>query len=142
MRDTLLGFNHPDGLRFGPTEEPDELVAELALYDLEYRGVFLWFAPIKAYDIYRMRVRVVASEKQILLQDERETYLKSWTSWRHEHFKGVYKAAKEIDKAWGRRKDGSLGTLYDFTFDSEKLKDPVRQLIATAGWTLDEAQFT
>ena len=141
MFEALQRFDHPEGLRFVPTDVPNELVAEHPLYDIEYRGVFLWFIPIKSYDIYRMRVRVEEAGKTVLLQDERETYLKSWTNFRHEFFKGVYKFAKETDKVWGRRKDGSLGQLYSFTFDVQELKEPVRQLIASAGWTLDEKKF-
>lgn len=64
------------------------------------RGVFLWFVPIKSYDVYRMRARILPSEKKVLLQDERETYLKSWTRLRHEFFKGVYELACEKDKLW------------------------------------------
>lgn len=141
MRETLLRFEHPEGLRFEATDQPDELLAELRLYDIEYRGMFLWFVPMKTYDIYRMRARIDPSQKRILLQDERETYLKSWTRLRHEFMKGVYKFARESDKLWGRRKDGSLGELYSYSFDSEKLKEPIRALVAQAGWTLEERKF-
>ncbi len=90
--------------------------------------------------LFRMRVRVDAARKKVLLQDERETYLKSWKNLRHEFFKGVYKFARENDRLWGRRQDGSLGELYSFSFDSERLKEPIRQLIAQGGWALDETK--
>jgi len=89
VRDALIRFEHPGRASVRLTDEPNELVAELFLYDVKYRGPFLLARAIESYDVYRLRVRVDASRKTVLVQDERETYLKSWTRLRHDFFKGV-----------------------------------------------------
>ena len=140
----LIEYHGPEGLRFDKTasgSDVAELVGRRVLYDIRYRGVFLWFVSIESHDIYRMRLRLVAPSQTVLLQDERDTYLKTPSKLKRDVFRGVYTFLKEADSAWGRREDGSLGSLYAYRFDIEATKAPIREIIEQAGWKLEERKF-
>jgi hypothetical protein len=52
-------------------------------------------------------------------------------------FRGKVLGSKEYGKAWGVKKDGdqtSVGKIYDYTFDVNKVRDPIRKLIEDSGW--------
>ncbi len=52
-------------------------------------------------------------------------------------FRGKSLGSKQFGKSWGVKNDensSSIGKVYDYSFDVNKIRDPIKKLVEDSGW--------
>lgn len=137
VRDSLLALNretHPFVIRVDGAGEAD-LVAEWRIVDAAWYEVF---AKAGLSKVAQVLMRFDPDETEVRSKD------KWWTvEWRA----GVpelsvdteggsgQQMSVEFGKAYASTEQGEYGEVYNYTFDTGELKDPLQQAVTAAGWT-------
>lgn len=59
-------------------------------------------------------------------------------------FRGKVLGSKEFGKSWGVKREGdevSVGKIYDYSFDVNKVRDPVKKLVEESGWKFKQVML-
>lgn len=134
VRATLLGLNGPDvpyAVRDGAPERAD-LVAEWRLREPAWQTLFARTQLSRALQI---RMRFDAANHVVRTLDHQwEIKWVGDTPVSRKHTRGP---AKTISRQWtiGRENEGRLGLTETFHYDTDDMKDPLRDAVLKAGWT-------
>lgn len=142
---TLLGLgeNSPD-FKIVPSNESD-LLLEQRIVDAKYYGIT---SEEKLQKIYRAKIWLDEARKEVKYQEiltDQSRSVGVFPTPKLELEKSIIKGKvlfkKEKGVALGFKKPfapGSLGKVYDYSFDIEKIRRPVRQAVEAAGWRFNQ----
>ncbi len=130
-----------DELGYHVEETPEGFVVERDLADARYWGL-LHKAGVRTLTGHEVRVDEAAGQVSITdvqrhlewrAGDDRAHELQPFWSLHQEVTKGRI-AAVGATKSWGMREDGTLGTVEDYTFDTDAGRATIRSALAELGW--------
>jgi hypothetical protein len=141
LRSALIALSRdtaPWGVRDGAADGCD-LVAEWRIVDAEWHGIFFAYGLSK---VFRVKMKFDEEGHEVRNLDEQAS-----VSWRD----GIPSVSKswsrgqineiERGKAYGFTEQGQLGEVYNYTFRSSEIKDPLRDAVTEHGWGWKAVSF-
>ena len=134
LRAALLGASRdsaPWTVRDGADDGCD-LIGEWRIVDAQWYGIFLSYGLQKTF---RVKLKLDSEAHEVRNVDESATL--QWRdgipevsrSWTRGQINEV-----EMGKGVGFTEEGQLGVVYDYTFRSSEIKDPLRDVVTEHGW--------
>jgi hypothetical protein len=136
LRDALLAVNRdtaPFVVRAGGPGGAD-LTAEWRIVDAEWYEIFAKagltrvFKVLMKFDLAKGEVRTVDEAWDVEWREGVPT-LSAEASW----FRGQ-KWEKSVGNAYAFRETGRYGEVYEYRFDTDELKEPLKEAVREAGW--------
>jgi hypothetical protein len=140
-RSALLGFNRataPWQVRDG-AEDGCDLVAEWRIVDAEWQGIFFQYGLEK---VFRVKLKFDEDAHEVRNVDEQAT-----VTWRD----GIPSVSKSWSRgqindiqsgtALGFTEQGEFGEVYNYTFRSREIKNPLRDAVTEHGWGWKAVSF-
>lgn len=130
----LLGFNGPDVpyvVRSGTPDEKADLVAEWRVMEPAWQS---FFARTQVSNALQIRMRFDSANHEVRTLDHQwEIKWNGDTPVQKKHTRGP---AKTVSKRWtpGRGDDGRTEMAETFHYDTDDLKNPLRDTVLKAGW--------
>lgn len=134
LRELLLGLSRdtaPWQVRDGADEGCD-LVGEWRIVDAQWHGIFFAYGLSKVFRV-KMRfdegsheVRNVDEQASVEWRDGIPYVSKSWSRGQINEI--------ESGKAYGFTEQGEYGQVYNYTFRSSEIKNPLRDAVTEHGW--------
>lgn len=143
LRERILGVNResaPFVVRSGEAEDAD-LVCEWRIVDANWYEIFAkaglekMFKTLMRLDAENHEVRAVDQEWEIEWRAGTPTTFVSASAKRGR----VY--SKEYGRAWAFKEITKYGEVYNYRFDSEEMKAPLRDAVLAAGWSWRPVAF-
>lgn len=135
LRTVLLGVPRPNSpwhVRDGTQDDGCDLVAEWRIVDAEWYGIFLEYGLSKMFriklkfDEAAHEVRNIDEHATITWSDGVPSVSKSWS-------RGQINET-EMGRGVGWTEQGEFGEVYNYTFRSGEIKDPLRDAVTEHGW--------
>jgi len=140
LHERLMDINRetaPFKIRSGAPEGVD-LVAEWKIVDAKWYSIF---AKAGTKRVFKVLMNLDTAKHEIRAQDQ--SWEVEWelgapnlqlsASANAKAFKGV-SWEKSYEKVWAFREDLSYGTIYEYYFDTNEIKKPLKDATAAAGW--------
>lgn len=138
-----LGENSPD---FRITSSTDsDLLLEQKIVDTKFYGVA---SEEKLQKVYQAKMWIDEEKKEVKYQEilaDRSSVMGVLPTPQLQFEKSIWKGKvlfkKEKGVGFGFKKPldpGSFGKAYDFSFDTEKIRLPIRQVVENAGWKFNQ----
>jgi hypothetical protein len=137
MRNALLALNRPTApwqVRDGQPESVD-LVAEWLIVDAKWRTTF---AKNGLKETFKVLMRFDVDGREVRAVDE--AYDLSWEAGvpqitrQTKHFRGQ-QTKIEVGRGYGFTEQGEYGEVYNYHFNTNELKRPLKETVAGHGWT-------
>ena len=142
LRTILLGLSRdtaPWHVRDG-AEEGCDLVAEWRIVDAQWSGYFFAYGLSK---VFRVKLKFDESAHEVRNIDEQ-----AGLTWRDGGVPSLSKSWSrgqmnevEVGKGYGYTEEGEFGQVYNYSFRSSEIKDPLRDAVTERGWGWKAVSF-
>jgi hypothetical protein len=141
LRSVLLGLNRetaPWQVRDGAEDDCD-LVAEWRIVDAEWHGIFFEYGLNK---VFRVKMKFDEEDHEVRNVDEQASV--DWRdgipyvskSWSRGQMNEI-----QSGKALGFTEEGEFGEVYNYSFRSSEIKNPLRDAVTEHGWGWKAVSF-